>query len=141
MLKKETLKDEIEEIIEEFSFFDDWQDKYEYLISQGKKIEPLNKKNKTENNKIKGCQSTVYFKAEKNKDGLIFFSGESDAAIVQGLIALIFRVFSGRQSKDILETSPEFLNKIGLDKHLSPTRKNGLSSILDAVYSFAKEKT
>ena len=140
MKKKLSLNEEIFDIIDEFTFFDDWSDKYQHLIDQGKKIERIEENLKIEKNKIKGCQSNVYFFSKTDNDGIIYFSGESDAAIVQGLIAILFRVFSGRNPNEILSSNADFLNKIGLDKHLSPTRKNGLSHIINAIYSEAKKQ-
>ena len=140
MKKKLSLNDEIFDIIDEFTFFDDWSDKYQHLIDQGKKIERIEENLKIEKNKIKGCQSNVYFFSKTDDDGIIYFSGESDAAIVQGLMAILFRVFSGRNPNEILSSNADFLNKIGLDKHLSPTRKNGLSHIINAIYSEATKQ-
>ena len=140
MKKKLSLNEEIFDIIDEFTFFDDWSDKYQHLIDQGKKIERIEENLKIEKNKIKGCQSNVYFFSKTDDDGIIYFSGESDAAIVQGLMAILFRVFSGRNPNDILSSNADFLNKIGLDKHFSPTRKNGLSHIINAIYSEAKKQ-
>ncbi len=140
MKKKLSLNEEIFDIIDEFTFFDDWSDKYQHLIDQGKKIERIEENLKVEKNKIKGCQSNVYFFSKTDDDGIIYFSGESDAAIVQGLMAILFRVFSGRNPNEILSSNADFLNKIGLDKHLSPTRKNGLSHIINAIYSEAKKQ-
>ena len=140
MKKKLSLNEEIFDIIDEFTFFDDWSDKYQHLIDQGKKIERIEENLKIEKNKIKGCQSNVYFFSKIDDDGIIYFSGESDAAIVQGLMAILFRVFSGRNPNEILSSNADFLNKIGLDKHLSPTRKNGLSHIINAIYSEAKKQ-
>ena len=140
MKKKISLNEEIVDIIDEFTFFDDWSDKYQHLIDQGKKIERIEENLKIEKNKIKGCQSNVYFFSKIDDDGIIHFSGESDAAIVQGLMAILFRVFSGRNPNEILSSNADFLNKIGLDKHLSPTRKNGLSHIINAIYSEAKKQ-
>ena len=140
MKKKLSLNEEIFDIIDEFTFFDDWSDKYQHLIDQGKKIERIEENLKIEKNKIKGCQSNVYFFSKTDDDGIIYFSGESDAAIVQGLMAILFRVFSGRNPNEILSSNADFLNKIGLDKHLSPTRKNGLSHIINAIYTEAKKQ-
>ena len=140
MKKKLSLNKEIVDIIDEFTFFDDWSDKYQHLIDQGKKIERIEENLKIEKNKIKGCQSNVYFFSKTDDDGIIYFSGESDAAIVQGLMAILFRVFSGRNPNEILSSNADFLNKIGLDKHLSPTRKNGLSHIINAIYVEAKKQ-
>ena len=132
-------QDAATEIIDEFSFFDDWADRYQHLIDQGRRLGPIRDEWRSETHKLKGCQSTVYFGASLDDDGLVQFSAESDAAIVQGLVALLLRVYSGRTAKEIRETEPEFLTKIGLDSHLSATRKNGLASMLNAIKSAAAE--
>ena len=121
--------EEIDEILNEFSFLDDWEDKYQYLIDLGKELKPLDEKYKNEKYKLKGCQSTVYFVTEDNSD--------SDAFIVQGLIALLLKVYSNKTPKKILETNTGFLQQIGLESHLSPTRKNGLSAMLNKIKSEA----
>lgn len=121
------------EIIEEFSFFDDWADRYQHLIDQGRRLAPIAESYRDDAHKLQGCQSTVYFAAEKHVTGVIHYAAESDAAIVQGLVALLLRVYSGRPAADILATEPTFLQEIGLDKHLSPTRKNGLASMMHAI--------
>ena len=128
----ETAADAAAEIIEEFSFFDDWADRYQHLIDQGRRLTPIAEAYRNDAYKLQGCQSTVYFAAEKRVTGDIHYAAESDAAIVQGLVALLLRVYSGRPAKDILATEPTFLEDIGLDKHLSPTRKNGLASMMHA---------
>jgi cysteine desulfuration protein SufE len=122
-----------EEIVEEFSFFDDWADRYQHLIDQGRRLAPMDAALQIEENQLKGCQSVVYFSADTDKEGHVHFSAASDAAIVQGLIALLLRVYSARTPQEILALSPDFLEKIGLDKHLSPTRKNGLASMVEAI--------
>ncbi len=124
---------EAEAIADEFGYFDDWEDRYQMLIDQGRKLEPISEKYKTEDYRLRGCQSVVYFAAERNVDDTIIFRAQSDAAIVQGLVALLLRVYSGRTAEEIRSTAPEFLNKIGLDSHLSVTRKNGLASMLNAI--------
>ena len=126
-------QDAATEIIDEFSFFDDWADRYQHLIDQGRRLGPIRDEWRSETHKLKGCQSTVYFGASLDEGGLVQFSAESDAAIVQGLIALLLRVYSGRTPQDILATDASFLAEIGLDKHLSATRKNGMASMLDAI--------
>ena len=128
----------VEEIIEEFNFFDDWEDKYAHIIDMGKKLEKMETELMVEDTKLKGCQSTVYFHSKKESDKTIHFKGCSDAAIVQGLIALLLRVYNNRQSKEILNTPTDFISKIGLNEHLSVTRKNGLSSMINAIKSAAK---
>ncbi|MDC3013924.1 SufE family protein [Alphaproteobacteria bacterium] len=130
---------EINEIIEEFSFFDDWADKYQHLIDLGRKLPLIPVEYQKDAYKLTGCQSTVFFVANKTDENLIEFKAQSDAAIVQGLIALILRVYSGRTSNEILNTSPDFLKQIGLDTHLSPTRKNGLGAMISKIKSSATE--
>ena len=124
-------------IADEFGFFDDWEDRYQMVIDQGRRLAPLPDKYRTDSYRLRGCQSVVYFAAEKDEDGTIRFLAESDAAIVQGLVALLLRVYSGRSAAEILATDPDFLRKIGLDSHLSATRKNGLASMLQAIKSAA----
>ena len=128
----------VEEIIEEFDFFDDWEDKYAHIIDMGKKLEKMETKLMVEDAKLRGCQSTVYFHSQKESNEKIHFKACSDAAIVQGLIALLLRVYNNRQSKEILNTPTDFISKIGLNEHLSVTRKNGLSSMINAIKSAAK---
>jgi cysteine desulfuration protein SufE len=109
------------------------------LIDQGRKLAPLPEKYRHDDFQLRGCQSVVYFVAERDEADKITFMAQSDAAIVQGLVALLLRVYSGRTAKEIRETEPEFLSKIGLDSHLSATRKNGLASMLNAIKSAAVE--
>ncbi len=131
-----SINEAVEELVEEFSFFDDWADKYLHLIDQGRNLSPIKEEWQTEEHQLKGCQSVVYFGAEE-KDGMLYFSAASDAAIVQGLIALLLRVYSGRRPDEILQVEPNFLSEIGLDKHLSPTRKTGLASMVSAIKAAA----
>lgn len=128
----------VEEIIEEFNFFDDWEDKYAHIIDMGKKLEKMDNELMIEDTKLRGCQSTVYFHSQKKSNEKIHFKACSDAAIVQGLIALLLRVYNNRQSKEILNTPTDFIGKIGLNEHLSVSRKNGLSSMINAIKSAAK---
>ncbi len=130
---------EAEAIADEFGFFDDWEDRYQMLIDQGRKLAPLPEKYLHDDFRLRGCQSVVYFAAERDAADKITFMAQSDAAIVQGLVALLLRVYSGRTAQEIRETEPEFLTKIGLDSHLSATRKNGLASMLNAIKSAAAE--
>ena len=130
---------EIEEIIDEFSFFDDWADRYQHLIDLGRKLPSIPDEYQNDSYKLSGCQSTVFFVAEKTEEDLIQFKAQSDAAIVQGLVALILRVYSRRSAEEIINTSPDFLRQIGLDKHLSPTRKNGLASVISKIKLSAME--
>ena len=131
---------EIDELIEDFSFFESWEDKYQYLIDMGRNVSPMADDLKIEDNKLRGCQSVVYFSHVFNDDDTITFIANSDAAIVQGLIALMLKVFSGKSPQIILDTDLDFLKKIGLDEHLSPTRKNGLSSLVSSIKNAAKIK-
>jgi cysteine desulfuration protein SufE len=128
----------VEEILEEFNFFDDWEDKYAHIIDMGKKLEKMDNELMVEDTKLRGCQSTVYFHSQKENNEKIHFRACSDAAIVQGLIALLLRVYNNRRSIEILNISPDFISKIGLNEHLSVTRKNGLSSMINAIKSAAK---
>jgi cysteine desulfuration protein SufE len=127
-----------EEIVEEFSLFDNWMDRYQYIIDLGRRLPTFPDELRTEENRIRGCQSQVWFVAEKKGDRLEF-RAISDAAIVSGLIALLLRLYSGREPRDILDTPPDFVHALGLDSHLSPTRSTGLSSMLDAIRGFAAE--
>ena len=127
-----------QELIEEFAFLDDWMDRYQYLIDLGRRLPEFPEALRTEENRIRGCQSQVWFVAEQ-RDGRLEFQAISDAAIVSGLIALLLRLYSGRQPQDILDTPPDFVAALELESHLSPTRSNGLSSMLNAIRGFAAE--
>ena len=129
---------QIVELIDDFSFFENWEDKYQYLIDLGRNVPKMDEKLKVDKNKLKGCQSVVYFSNSVNNDGSIHFMANSDAAIVQGLIALMLKVYSGRKPQEILDIDIKFLEQIGLDEHLSPTRKNGLSSLISSIKNAAK---
>ncbi|MCE2516408.1 MAG: SufE family protein [Alphaproteobacteria bacterium] len=131
-----TAAHQADEIVDEFAFFDDWEDRYQHLIDLGRKLPPLDERYKTDEFRLMGCQSVVHFATETEGETLTFHAA-SDAAIVQGLIAVMMRVYSGQSAADILATPPEFLNKIGLDEHLSPTRKNGLAAMVTAIMSEA----
>ena len=131
---------EIDELIEDFSFFESWEDKYQYLIDMGRNVPQMADELKIDENKLRGCQSVVYFSNSYNDDGTITFMANSDAAIVQGLIALMLKVFSEKKPQEILDTDISFLKQIGLDEHLSPTRKNGLSSLVSSIKNAAKIK-
>ena len=131
---------EIDELIGDFSFFESWEDKYQYLIDMGRDVPPMADDLKIEENKLRGCQSVVYFSYVVNDDDTLTFIANSDAAIVQGLIALMLKVFSGKSPQIILDTDLNFLKEIGLDEHLSPTRKNGLSSLVSSIKNAAKIK-
>ena len=125
--------EKIEQIIEDFNFFDNWEDKYEYLVDIGRNLPSLDEEMKKDEYKLKGCQSTVYFLTKENSNGTLKFLADSDAFIVRGLISILIKVFSDKTPKEILNTDINFLNEIGLQNHLSPTRKNGLSSMLEKI--------
>jgi cysteine desulfuration protein SufE len=120
------------EIVEEFGFFDDWMDRYQYLIDLGKKLPELDESDRTDDHLLAGCQSQVWLITEGDADRLDF-RANSDAAIVSGLIALLLKVYSGRSAQEILDSEPHFIVEIGLSKHLSPTRANGLNAMLNEV--------
>ena len=124
------------QIIDEFSSFDDWMDKYNYLIELGKDLKVINEKYKVQNNLITGCQSRVWLHAEY-RDGKVFFSADSDAVITKGLVSLMIRVLDGQSPDDILNADLGFLEKIGLKEHLSPTRSNGLTSMVKQMKLYA----
>ena len=125
-----------QEIIEEFSFFDDWMQRYEHMIELGKTLPLIEPEHKTENNIIKGCQSKVWVHAELEDDKLIF-TADSDAIITKGIIALLIRVFSNQKPSDILAAQTDFIDQIGLKDHLSPTRANGLLSMIKQMKLYA----
>jgi cysteine desulfuration protein SufE len=127
-----------DELIADFELFEDWMDRYQYLIDLGRRLPEFPEELRTEENRIRGCQSQVWFVADK-KDGRLEFRAISDAAIVSGLIALLLRLYSGRYPQDILDTPPDFVTALQLESHLSPTRSNGLSSMLQAIRRFATE--
>ena len=135
-----SINKEVNELIEDFSYFESWEDKYQYLIDLGRNVPKMDENLKIDQNKLKGCQSVVHFSNCFNDNGTITFIANSDAAIVQGLIALMLKVFSEKKPQEIIDTDINFLEKIGLDEHLSPTRKNGLSSLITSIKSVAKSK-
>lgn len=124
------------EIIDEFSLFDSWDDKYEYIIDLGKKLPPLEKQYKVEENRIKGCQSTVWLVADY-KDGKVFFKADSDAVIVKGLVSMLIRVLSGHTPDEILAAKLDFIHQIGMTTHLAQTRSNGLLAMVKQMKNFA----
>ncbi|MEL7586839.1 MAG: SufE family protein [Prolixibacteraceae bacterium] len=125
-----------QDIIEEFSVYEDWMDKYSYLIELGNQLEELDPKLKNDQHLIKGCQSRVWLVPEL-KDGKIYFQGESDAVIVKGLVALLLRVASGHTPREIMETDLHFVDDLGLKQHLSPTRSNGLVAMIKQIKLYA----
>lgn len=124
------------QIEEEFSMFDDWMSKYEYIIELGKNLPLIDEKYKTEEYKVKGCQSQVWLNAEM-KDGKLIYKADSDAVITKGLIALLIRVLSNQKPQDIANAKLEFINKIGMKEHLSPNRSNGLMSMINYMKNYA----
>lgn len=131
-----TINELQDEVIGEFSDFDDWMDKYQLLIDLGNEQEPLDEKYKTEQNLIDGCQSRVWLQADL-VDGKIVFQAESDALIVKGIIALLIKVLSGHTPDEILNSDLYFIDKIGLKEHLSPTRSNGLLAMVKQIRMYA----
>jgi cysteine desulfuration protein SufE len=129
IMSEKTMKEIQEEIVEEFEIFDDWLDKYNYLIELSKSLPGIDEKHKTPEYLIEGCQSKVWLKADMN-DGKIFFSADSDAIITKGIIALLVRVLSGRKPDEIINADMYFIERIGLKENLSPTRSNGLVSMI-----------
>jgi cysteine desulfuration protein SufE len=123
-------------IIAEFSLFDDWMDRYNYLIEMGKEMKVIDERYKVQNNLISGCQSRVWLHAEY-KDRRVYFSADSDAVITKGLVSLMIRVLDGQSPDDILDAELGFLDKIGLKEHLSPTRSNGLTSMIKQMKLYA----
>ena len=131
-----TIKDIQNEIIDEFSFLDDWIQRYEYMIELGKSLPLINDQYKTEDNTIKGCQSKVWVHSELKNDKVVF-TADSDAIITKGIIAIIIRVFSNQHPKDIIQADINFIDEIGLKEHLSPTRANGLVSMVKQIKMYA----
>lgn len=124
------------EIVEEFALFDSWDDKYEYIIDLGKKLAPLAQEHKLDENKIKGCQSTVWMVAHY-RDGRVFFEADSDAIIVKGLVSMLIRVLSGQTPDAIIEAPLGFIQQIGMTSHLAQTRSNGLLSMVKQMKNYA----
>ena len=131
-----TIQEIQEEIIDEFDMFDDWMQKYDYLIELSKGVPKLEEVYKLDENLIKGCQSKVWLHATKNGD-IVNFTADSDAIITKGIVALLVRVFDGQKAKDILENELHFINAIGLKEHLSMTRSNGLVSMIKQMKFYA----
>tara|TARA_B100000161_G_scaffold96415_1_gene68079 strand:+ start:967 stop:1383 length:417 start_codon:yes stop_codon:yes gene_type:complete len=132
----QTIKEIQEEILEDFNMFDDWMQKYEYLIDLGKDLPSIDEKYRVEENLIKGCQSRVWLHAEEN-NGNIVFSADSDAIMTKGIVALLIRVLSGQNANDIAHADLDFINKIGLKEQLSATRANGLLSMIKQMKLYA----
>lgn len=130
------IKETQNKIVEDFEALQEWDERYGQIIKMGKELSPLPEEFKTDKFKLNGCQSQVWINA-KLENGKIFFSADSDAMIVKGLIAMLIKVYSGRTPEEILSTPPDFLKKLGIDNHLSPTRKNGLSAMLKQIQMYA----
>lgn len=132
-----TIQEEQEAIVDEFSSFEDWMDKYNLLIELGKEVPIIDPKYKTANYLINGCQSRVWLHADLN-DNKIFFTADSDAVITKGIINLLIKTFSGHTAEEILKADTAFLDRIGLNEHLSPTRSNGLLSMIKQIKLYAQ---
>ena len=137
MDKKKPISEEQKEIIEEFSFFDNWQDKYEHIIDMGKKLDMLPDKYHTKEFKVEGCVSEVFLIPKKNKN-LLNLQADSNSVITRGLIAMLLRIYSDRMPEDIIDNPPEFIDKVGLGVHLTPSRTNGLHSMVEKIMEYAK---
>ncbi|MBP6055694.1 SufE family protein [Aquirufa regiilacus] len=131
-----TIKETQDELIEEFGLFEDWADKYEYLIDLGKKLSPMNEAFKTEENVIKGCQSKVWLHAEKQGDQVVFFA-DSEAIIVKGMISMLIRVLSNHTAAEIMQADLYFIDQIGMSQHLAQTRSNGLVAMVKQMKNYA----
>ena len=137
-----TISEKGQSLVEDFSFMEDWTEKYQYLIDLSKNLAPMNTKFKVEDNLIKGCQSKVWLHAQEN-DGFVEFSADSDAIITKGIVSLLIRTFSNQRPDDIINASLDFIDKIGLRQHLSPNRANGLNNMIKKIkfYAIAFSKT
>ena len=138
MDKKKTISEEQKDLIEEFSFFDNWQDKYEHIIDMGKKLNMLTEKYHRNEFKVEGCVSEVYLVPKKNNN-ILNFQADSNSVITRGLIAMLLRIYSDRAPKDIINNPPEFIDRVGLGIHLTPSRTNGLHSMVKKIMAYAKE--
>jgi cysteine desulfuration protein SufE len=134
--EQQSIKETEKEIIEEFALFDSWDDKYEYIIDLGKKLLPLDEQYKKDENKVRGCQSTVWLVSDY-KDGKVFYKAESDAVIVKGLISMLIRVLSGHTPDEIINAKLDFIQTIGMTSHLAQTRSNGLLSMVKQMKHYA----
>jgi cysteine desulfuration protein SufE len=131
-----TIKEIQDEIVDEFSMFDDWMQRYEYIIELGKTLPLIDEQYKTEDNIIKGCQSKVWVHADQENDKIVF-TADSDAILTKGIIAILIRAFSNQKASDILDANTDFIDEIGLKEHLSPTRANGLVSMIKQIKMYA----
>lgn len=132
-----TINEIQDEIIDEFSLFGDWMEKYEYIIELGKNLPLIDEQYKTDDYLVRGCQSRVWLHARLGDDGKVYFTADSDAVITKGIIALLIRVLSGHTPQEILDADLYFIDRIGLKEHLSPTRSNGLVSMLKQMKMYA----
>ena len=132
-----TINEIQDEIIEEFSVYDEWLDKYEYLIELGNSLEIIQENKKTPDNIIQGCQSRVWLDAKQEEDGTLSFAADSDAIITKGIIALLIRVFNRQKPQDIIDADLYFIDQIGLSANLSPTRANGLAAMIKQIRYYA----
>jgi len=133
-----TIQEKQQAIIDEFSIFDDWMDKYSYLIDLGKELPAIDEKYKDQQHLISGCQSRVWLNAGLDEDGKIIFTADSDAVITKGIVSLLIKAFSGYTPDEILNADMNFLEQIGLKEHLSPTRSNGLVSMIKQIKLYAR---
>ncbi|HEX8313807.1 MAG TPA: SufE family protein [Flavisolibacter sp.] len=136
MSEQRTIEESEKEIVEDFSLFDSWDDKYEYIIDLGKKLQPLEQEYKHDDNRVRGCQSTVWLVADY-KDGKVVYKADSDAVIVKGLISMLIRVLSGHKPDEIVNAKLNFINEIGMTSHLAQTRSNGLLSMVKQMKNYA----
>jgi cysteine desulfuration protein SufE len=136
MSEQKTIEAAEQEIVDDFSLFDSWDDKYEYIIDLGKRLAPLEEQFKVDDNKVRGCQSTVWLVADY-KEGKVFYKAESDAIIVKGLISMLIRVLSGHSPDDIVNARLDFIRQIGMTSHLAQTRSNGLLAMVKQMKNFA----
>jgi len=136
MSEQVTIEETEKEIVEEFSLFDSWDDKYEYIIDLGKKLPPLEAEHKQDENRVRGCQSTVWLVADY-KDGKVLYKADSDAVIVKGLISMLIRVLSGHKPDEIVNAKLDFINEIGMTSHLAQTRSNGLLAMVKQMKNYA----
>lgn len=140
MSNQETIQERANAVVEEFELFDDWMGKYEYLIELGHSMPQIEEEYKTDEFKIRGCQSQVWIRPEMEHE-LIFYKGDSDALITKGLVALLVRVLSGQHPEDVAEADLSFLDRIGMMEHLSSTRKNGLAQMVKQLKLYALAKS
>ena len=131
-----TIQEKQERIIRQFELLGDWPERYKYIIKLGQKLDPLDEKHRVEENLVRGCQSQVWLTTDFD-DGKVVFHADSDAAITKGLVALMVQFYSGEEPDTILQTEPEFIKKIGMQDHLSPTRSNGLASMVKQMKIYA----